>query len=112
MLRRSLIACPPRCLTEGASSRLPLREESDLTRVMASWCWEQCDRAQHWSVFKDPKKVSSPKSFKEFAHHLLSNLDAFRFNYSTLPFKSLNNWTLVLANRGGVAGLCHVQASI
>ncbi|KAH7931618.1 hypothetical protein HPB51_029786 [Rhipicephalus microplus] len=32
------------------------QEESDLTRVMASWCWEQCDRAQHWSVFKDPKK--------------------------------------------------------
>ncbi|KAL3195313.1 hypothetical protein MRX96_015789 [Rhipicephalus microplus] len=54
------------------------QEESDLTRVMASWCLEQCNRAQHWSVFKDPRKVSSPKSFKEFTHRLLWNLDAFR----------------------------------
>ncbi|KAL3195311.1 hypothetical protein MRX96_015787 [Rhipicephalus microplus] len=76
------------------------QEESDLTRVMASWCWEQCNRAQHGSVFKDPRKVSSPKSFKEFADHLPSNLDAFRFNYSTLPFKSLTTgrwwWQIVV----------------
>ncbi|KAL3195314.1 hypothetical protein MRX96_015790 [Rhipicephalus microplus] len=76
------------------------QEESDLTRVMASWCWKQCNRAQHWSVFKDPRKVSPPKSYKEFAHHLLSNLDAFRFNYSTLPFMSLTTgrwwWQIVV----------------
>ncbi|KAL3195310.1 hypothetical protein MRX96_015786 [Rhipicephalus microplus] len=76
------------------------QEESDLTRVMASWCWEQCNHAQHWSVFKDPRKASPPKSYKEFADRLLSNLDAFRFSYSTLPFKSLTTgrwwWQIVV----------------
>ncbi|KAH7931616.1 hypothetical protein HPB51_029784 [Rhipicephalus microplus] len=60
----------------------------------------QCNRAQHWSVFKDPRKVLPPKSFKEFADRLPSNLDAFRFNYSTLLFKSLTTgrwcWQIVV----------------
>ncbi|KAL1441097.1 hypothetical protein MTO96_008843 [Rhipicephalus appendiculatus] len=78
------------------------REESDLSRAMVSWCWEQYSRAQPWSVFLDPGKVSPPRSFKELADRLPSNLDAFRGNYFvllliTLAFNVTDDWTMMLA---------------
>ncbi|KAL3195312.1 hypothetical protein MRX96_015788 [Rhipicephalus microplus] len=65
------------------------QEESARTCVKASWCSEQYNSAQHWSVCINPRKVSPTLLFKEFANHLPSNLDAFRCNYSTVAFKSL-----------------------
>ncbi|KAH7931615.1 hypothetical protein HPB51_029783 [Rhipicephalus microplus] len=76
------------------------QEESDLTRVKASWCWEQYNRTQPWSITMSPRKVSPTLSFKEFANHLSSNLDAFHCKDFTLPFKSLTTgcwcWQIVM----------------
>ncbi|KAL3195309.1 hypothetical protein MRX96_015785 [Rhipicephalus microplus] len=90
--------------TFHASAKAPFlaaaQEESDLTRVKASWCWEQYNRTQPWSITMSPRKVSPTLSFKEFANHLSSNLDAFHCKDFTLPFKSLTTgcwcWQIVM----------------
>ncbi|KAL3249086.1 hypothetical protein MRX96_056189 [Rhipicephalus microplus] len=77
-------------------------EESDLAHAILTWCWEQYDHAEPFSVFFDPGKISPPRSFRKLAERHLLNLVAFRANYFllfliNLAFNVTDDTMLVLA---------------